>query len=180
MMRLVLFLPLVGFLVMAVYFGMGLREDPSEIPSQLIDRELPAFDLSAISQSQPGLSNTDLVGQVSLLNVFGSWCPPCAVEHPMLMQIARSGVVPIYGIDWKDPPGAGAAWLERHGNPYQRVGDDASGRTAIDLGITGAPETFIIDQAGRVRYRHVGVITDRVWTETLRPMIEHLQAEATP
>tara|TARA_Y100000052_G_C2916125_1_gene65445 strand:- start:392 stop:688 length:297 start_codon:yes stop_codon:yes gene_type:complete len=98
----------------------------------------------------------------------------------MLMQIARSGVVPIYGIDWKDPPGAGAAWLERHGNPYQRVGDDASGRTAIDLGITGAPETFIIDQAGRVRYRHVGVITDRVWTETLRPMIEHLQAEATP
>ncbi|WP_203292523.1 DsbE family thiol:disulfide interchange protein [Maricaulis parjimensis] len=178
MSRLVLFLPLVLFAVMAVYFGMGLREDPSEIPSQLIDRELPAFDLPAISGDVEGLSNTDLVGQVSLLNVFGSWCPPCAVEHPMLMQIARSGVVPIYGIDWKDPPGAGSAWLERNGNPYQRVGDDASGRTAIDLGITGAPETFIIDHLGRVRYRHVGVITEQVWTDRLRPLVEHLQAEA--
>lgn len=111
MIRLVLFLPLIGFLVMAVYFGMGLREDPSEIPSQLIERELPAFDLSPIAGFEEGLSNDDLLGQVSLLNVFGSWCPPCAVEHPMLMQIARSGVVPIYGIDWKDPPGAGSAWL---------------------------------------------------------------------
>ena len=177
MKRVFLFLPLVFFVVMALYFGLGLREDPSEIPSQLIDRELPEFDLPPIEGFEAGLSNADLAGQVSLLNVFGSWCPPCAIEHPMLMQIGRSGVVPIYGVDWKDPPGAGTAWLERNGNPYQRVGDDPDGRLAIDLGITGAPETFIIDRAGRVRYRHVGVITEEVWDGTLRPLVEHLQAE---
>jgi cytochrome c biogenesis protein CcmG/thiol:disulfide interchange protein DsbE len=177
MNRLFLFLPLAVFVVMAVYFGLGLRQDPSEIPSQLIDRELPVFDLPAISGQEAGLSSADLVGEVSLLNVFGSWCPPCAIEHPMLMQIARSGEVPIYGIDWKDPPGAGAAWLERNGNPYLRIGDDAQGRTAIDLGITGAPETFLIDRAGRVRYRHVGVITPEVWQDILRPLVLHLQSE---
>jgi cytochrome c biogenesis protein CcmG/thiol:disulfide interchange protein DsbE len=178
MTRLVLFVPLLLFAVMAVYFGLGLREDPSEIPSQLIDRELPPFDLPPIEGFDAGLSSRDLRGQVSLLNVFGSWCPPCAVEHPMLMQIARSGAVPIYGIDWKDPPGAGAAWLERNGNPYVRVGDDSEGRVAIDLGLTGAPETFLIDRAGRVRYRHVGVITPEAWRDTLRPLVEHLQSEA--
>jgi len=177
MTRIVLFLPLALFAVMALYFGLGLREDPSEIPSQLIDRELPEFDLPPIEGFEAGLSNADLAGQVSLLNVFGSWCPPCAIEHPMLMQISRSGVVPIYGVDWKDPPGAGTAWLERNGNPYRRIGDDPDGRLAIDLGITGAPETFIIDRAGRVRYRHVGVITEDIWEGTLRPLVEHLQAE---
>ena len=177
MTRVLLFLPLVLFAVMALYFGLGLREDPSEIPSQLIDRELPEFDLPPIQGFEAGLSNADLEGQVSLLNVFGSWCPPCAIEHPMLMQISRSGTVPIYGVDWKDPPGAGTAWLERNGNPYQRIGNDAEGRLAIDLGITGAPETFIIDRAGRVRYRHVGVITEEIWEGTLRPLVEHLQAE---
>ena len=180
MTRALLFLPLVLFAVMALYFGLGLREDPSEIPSQLIDRELPEFDLPPIQGFEAGLSNADLEGQVSLLNVFGSWCPPCAIEHPMLMQISRSGTVPIYGVDWKDPPGAGTAWLERNGNPYQRIGNDAEGRLAIDLGITGAPETFIIDRAGRVRYRHVGVITEDVWDRTLLPLVEHLQAEETP
>ena len=93
----------------------------------------------------------------------------------MLMQISRSGVVPIYGINWRDAPGAGAAWLERHGNPYTRVGDDPYGRLAVDLGITGAPETFLLDRDGRVRYRHVGVITEEDWRETIRPMIQELE-----
>lgn len=177
MKRLLLFIPLGLFAVMALYFALGLREDPGEIPSQLIDRDLPAFDLPPIEGFETGLASRDLTGQVSLLNVFGSWCPPCAIEHPMLMQISRSGLLPIYGIDWKDPPGAGAAWLERNGNPYSRIGNDAEGRVAIDLGITGAPETFIVDRAGRVRYRHVGVIDEDVWQTTLRPLIEHLQAE---
>jgi len=177
MRRLLPFLPLALFAVMAIYFGLGLREDPSEIPSQLIDRELPEFDLPPIEGQAEGLSADDLAGQVSLLNVFGSWCPPCAIEHPMLMQISRAGTVPIYGIDWKDPPGAGAAWLERNGNPYARVGSDAEGHVAIDLGITGAPETFVIDRAGRVRYRHVGIIDESVWRETLLPLIRHLQEE---
>jgi len=180
MNRLFLFLPLALFAVMAAYFALGLRENPGEIPSQLIDRELPVFDLPPIQGHETGLASADLAGDVSLLNVFGSWCPPCAIEHPMLMQISRSGVVPIYGIDWKDPPGAGTRWLERNGNPYVRIGNDAEGRVAIDLGITGAPETFIIDRAGRVRYRHVGVITEDVWEGTLLPLVEHLQAEDMP
>ena len=175
MNRILLFVPLAIFAVTLVYFGMGLRQDPSAIPSQMIDRPLPAFDLAGIADGDPGLSDTDLLGQVSLLNVFGSWCPPCAIEHPMLMQISRSGRVPIYGVDWRDEPGAGAAWLARHGNPYSRVGDDAQGRLAIDLGITGAPETFLVDADGRVRHRHVGIITEDVWRNTLLPMIEELE-----
>lgn len=175
MNRVIAFIPLIAFAAMAVYFWMGLRQDPSEIPSQLIDEAVPAFDLPAIEGFDQGLSHEDIQGEVVLLNFFGSWCPPCLIEHPMLMQIARSGTVPIYAIDWKDEPGAGAAWLERHGNPFVRIGDDQSGRTAIDFGVTGAPETFLIDRNGRVRYRHVGVITEEVWEDTLRPMVEALQ-----
>ncbi|WP_339748383.1 DsbE family thiol:disulfide interchange protein [uncultured Maricaulis sp.] len=170
------FIPLVVFAVMALYFGMGLREDPSAIPSQLIDEPLPAFDLAPVAGSEQGLSNADLAGHVSLVNVFGSWCPPCAIEHPMLMQIARSGVVPIYGVDWRDTPEAGAAWLARHGNPYTAVGLDPESHLAIDLGITGAPESFLVDAAGRVRYRHVGMITQADWTETILPLIRELDA----
>ena len=175
MNRILLFVPLAIFAITLVYFGMGLRQDPSAIPSQMIDRPLPAFDLAGLEAGDPGLSNTDLLGQVSLLNVFGSWCPPCAIEHPMLMQISRSGRVPIYGVDWRDEPGAGAAWLARHGNPYSRVGDDAQGRLAIDLGITGAPETFLVDTEGRVRFHHVGIITEEVWLDAILPMIEELE-----
>ncbi|WP_417494122.1 DsbE family thiol:disulfide interchange protein [Maricaulis sp.] len=171
------FMPLVLFAVLAVYFGLGLREDPGAIPSQLIDEPLPAFELAPVVGAEAGLANTDLAGHVSLLNVFGSWCPPCAIEHPMLMQIARSGIVPIYGIDWRDTPEAGAAWLERHGNPYTAVGLDPDSHLAIDLGITGAPESFLIDRDGRVRYRHVGIITDTDWTQTLLPLIRELEAE---
>lgn len=177
MSRFLVFAPLALFLALAVYFAVGLREDPTDIPSQLIDAPLPEFDLPPIEGFDQGLSSADLTGEVVLLNYFGSWCPPCLVEHPMLMQIARSGEVPIYGIDWRDEPGAGTAWLQRHGNPYTRIGDDASGRLAIDFGITGAPETFVIDRAGRVRYRHVGIITQDVWRQTLRPMIEALREE---
>lgn len=98
----------------------------------------------------------------------------------MLMLIAEEGDVPLYGVDWRDKPGAGAAWLARHGDPYTRVGDDASSRTAIDLGVTGAPETFVIDKRGRIRYKHVGPITGKVWRKTLRPMIEKLQNDEIP
>lgn len=176
MPRIVLILPLILFLVLGSYFAIGLREDPRQLESQLIDAPLPAFDLPAIAGHERGLASADLQGHVSLLNVFGSWCPPCEIEHPMLMQISRSGRVPIYGVDWRDPPGEGAAWLARNGNPYARVGDDPEGRLAIDLGITGAPETFLIGRDGRVKYRHVGVITPEAWREILLPMIEELEA----
>ncbi|WP_291844131.1 DsbE family thiol:disulfide interchange protein [Maricaulis sp.] len=177
MNRAFLFLPLAIFIVMGVYFALGLREDPSAIPSQMIDRPLPAFDLAGIAEGEPGLSRADLDGRVALLNVFGSWCPPCEIEHPMLMQISRSGRVPIYGVNWRDAPGDGAAWLARNGNPYHRVGDDAAGNLAFELGITGAPETFLVDQQGRVRFHHVGIIDETVWRSILLPMIEALEAE---
>lgn len=176
-MRVLAFLPLALFAAMAIYFAMGLREDPSVLPSQLVDEALPDFDLPPIEGYQLGLSDDDLRGEVSLVNYFGSWCPPCLIEHPMLMQISRSGVVPIFGIDWKDEPGAGARWLERHGNPYARIGDDQSGRLAIEFGLTGAPETFVVDREGRVRYRHIGIITEEDWEETLRPLVLDLQSQ---
>lgn len=176
MNRILLTIPVILFAILGVYFAIGLREDPRLLESQLIDEALPAFDLPAIEGHTTGLSSDDLQGHVSLLNVFGSWCPPCEIEHPMLMQISRSGRVPIYGIDWRDPPGAGSAWLARNGNPYARVGDDPDGRLAIDLGVTGAPETFLIGRDGRVKYRHIGIITPEIWQDVLIPMIEELEA----
>ncbi|MCC5611690.1 DsbE family thiol:disulfide interchange protein [Nostoc sp. CHAB 5834] len=170
--------PVVGFLVVAVLLGMGLRRDPAILPSMLIGQPLPAFDL----QNAPGrtqgrpLASSDLNGEPTLLNVFASWCVSCRVEHPLLMRLARDGE-PLHGLNWKDGERDGTRWLAEFGDPYDRVGHDPSGRTGIDLGVTGAPETFVIDRHGVVRYRHVGPITDAVWTETLAPMLADLRAE---
>lgn len=168
-------LPLGVFAAIGLAFWLGLGRDPNTLPSTLIDRPLPAFALAGLDGGENGLSTEDIVGEVALLNIFGSWCAGCRIEHPLLMEIARSGEVPIYGIDWKDEPGAGAAWLARYGDPYTRVGEDRDGRAAIELGVTGAPETFVIDKEGRVRYRHVGAITPEAWRRTLRPLVLELK-----
>ena len=175
MNRLILFAPLIAFVALAGYFAVGLTRDPSYIPSMLIDRPAPDLDLPPIEGFENGLSTADLEGGVSMVNVFGSWCVSCEIEHPVLLRIAAEDIVPIYGLDWKDKPGAGTAWLARRGNPYTAVGDDAAGRAAIDFGVTGAPETFIIDQRGRVRHKHVGPISDEQWRSVLRPMIQDLK-----
>lgn len=180
MKRLVYLLPLGLFLAALVYFAVGLTMDPRKLPSALIDRPVPEFELPPIEGADMGLSTENLRGQVTLLNVFGSWCPGCLAEHPVLMMIGDSGAVPLYGLNWKDKPGAGAQWLKRHGDPYAGVGDDAAGRVAIDLGVTGAPETYVIDKEGRIRYKHIGPVTGQVWRETLRPLIEKLQNDETP
>ena len=179
MKRLVFLAPLALFAVLAGYFLIGLGRDPGYLPSMLIDRPAPTFDLPPIEGRAEGLSNADLVGRASLVNIFGSWCVACEIEHPVLLAIAAEGVAPIYGVDWKDKPGAGAAWLARRGDPYTKVGDDASGRVAIDFGVTGAPETFVIDPGGRVRYKHVGPITPEVWRGVLKPMIADLNVAQT-
>ena len=176
MTRFILFIPLALFLVLAVYLGLGLRSNPAILPSTLIDRPLPEFDLPPVGEGE-GLASADLVGEVALINVFGTWCAPCRIEHPVLLDIARRGDVPIYGIDWRDEPGAGAAWLAQLGNPYVRVGDDADGRVAIELGVAAAPESFIIDRQGRIRYKITGVITPDDWRERYMPLIEELRAE---
>jgi cytochrome c biogenesis protein CcmG, thiol:disulfide interchange protein DsbE len=173
--KLIYLAPLGLFLAALAYFTVGLTLNPARLPSALIGRPAPEFNLPAIEGREKGLSSEDLKGQVSLINVFGSWCRGCLIEHPVLMMIAGSAEVPLYGLNWKDKPGAGAAWLERHGDPYALIGDDAAGRVAIDLGVTGAPETYVIDKEGRIRYKHVGVVTGQVWRDTLRPLIEKLQ-----
>lgn len=176
MKRLATFIPLLVFVAIGVIFAFGLSRDPSRIPSTLINRPLPEFSLPPITDSGvPGFASKDVIGDVSLVNVFGSWCVSCRIEHPFLLNLSRAGEVKIYGVDWKDKPGDGAAWLEELGNPYAAVGDDADGRVAIDLGTTGAPETYIIDRQGRVRYKQIGPITPEVWNKTLKPIVEHLK-----
>jgi cytochrome c biogenesis protein CcmG/thiol:disulfide interchange protein DsbE len=175
MSRLVLLIPLAVFAVIGLFFAAGLTRDPSRIPSMLIDRPLPEFSLPPIEGFETGLAASELVGEVAMINVFGSWCVSCLIEHPVLMELAEAKAVPIYGLNWKDKPGAGAAWLKRYGNPYRRIGDDPDGRVIIDLGVTGAPETFVIDKDGRVRYKYVGPITREVWKETLAPLVEELK-----
>lgn len=177
MNRFFLFLPLILFAIAAVYFAFGLRQDPSRIPSVLIDKPLPAFDLPAIEGHDNPLSSDDLQGNVTLLNVFASWCVPCAIEHPQLMKIAAEEDIIIAGINWKEKPGDGAAWLRRLGDPYDYIGDDADGRVAIDFGVTGAPETFIVDRKGRIRYKQVGPITEQIWQQDIKPIVDQLRQE---
>lgn len=175
MKRLIFLAPLSLFALVGIYFALGLTRDPTRIPSTLIDRPVPAFDLPAPDGRDAGLSSRDLEGQVSLVNVFGSWCVGCTVEHPMLLEIAAEGIAPLYGLNWKDKPDALAQWLARRGDPYARIGIDGDGRTAIDFGVTGAPETFIIDRSGRIRHKHVGPISRDDWEKILRPLILELK-----
>ncbi len=178
MKRLLFLIPAAAFAALVLWFAAGLGRDPGYIPSMLIDRAAPDFALPPIEGRTRGFSTEDLKGKVSMVNIFGSWCATCEIEHPVLMEIAGENVVPIYGLDWKDKPGEGAEWLAKRGDPYSAIGDDADGRVAIDFGVTGAPETFVIDAEGRVRHKHVGEITREDWRRVLKPMIEDLKSDA--
>lgn len=178
MRRLFYILPVAIFGVIALFFVKGLTLDPRTLPSVLIDRPVPEMSLAPLPGrgGNTGLSTADLKGRVSLVNVFGSWCIACVQEHPFLMTIKRSGRIPIHGIDWRDDPAEGARWLQKNGDPYDRVGaDPAPGRTAIDFGVTGAPETFVVDGGGIIRYKHIGPITPEVWSKILLPIITELE-----
>jgi cytochrome c biogenesis protein CcmG, thiol:disulfide interchange protein DsbE len=170
-------IPVGLFLALVVTFYFALYRDPSKIPSVLIDKPLPAFDLPGVEAGIAGLRSADIRGEPVLLNVFGSWCASCVAEHPMLLELQRRGVV-IDGIDWRDEAIDGARWLDRNGNPYARVGNDRTGRTGIDLGVTGAPETFVVDAKGRVRYKHIGPIEPDDWTNTIEPLMRKLRSES--
>jgi cytochrome c biogenesis protein CcmG/thiol:disulfide interchange protein DsbE len=177
MKRAIALVPIGLFAGLLMAFYVALHHDPSAIPSVLIDKPLPAFQLPGVEAGVEGLSSADFRGQPALLNVFGSWCSSCVAEHPMLMELQRRGVV-IYGIDWRDEAINGAKWLDQNGNPYARVGNDRSGRTGIDLGVTGAPETFIVDAKGRVRYKVIGPIDPDTWNNTVEPLMRKLRAES--
>jgi len=178
MKRLMFLLPLAVFIVLAGYFAIGLTLDPRKLPSVLINQEVPPISLAALKGFDKGFSNLDLKGQVSIVNVFGSWCYACLSEHPVLMRIKEQNLVPIYGIDWNEKdPDAGPRWLKKHGNPYTVVGADPNSKAAIAFGVTGAPETFFVDKRGVIRYKHTGPITISNWKRTLYPLIEELRKQ---
>jgi cytochrome c biogenesis protein CcmG/thiol:disulfide interchange protein DsbE len=171
--RLKLFLPLFLFALLALLLFRGLFLDPSEMPSALIDRPLPAFNLPALGGEEQ-LSRDDVTGQVALLNVWATWCVSCRVEHPYLQQLADSGI-PIYGLNYKDSDDAAQGWLDELGDPYRFNIADREGTLGLDLGVYGAPETYLLDASGVVRYRHVGVVNEDVWRTVLEPLYLELK-----
>ena len=174
--RLKLFIPLILFGVMALFLFRGLGLDPQELPSALIDRPLPEFSLPSLGEDRM-LSQADITGQVALINVWATWCGSCRVEHPYLQQLADQGVT-IFGVNYKDEDVAARRWLEQLGDPYQANIVDKQGTLVLDLGVYGAPETYLVDAAGVIRYRHVGVVDDRVWSTILQPLYAELGAGA--
>ncbi len=156
-------IPVVVFLIIGAGLAIGLTRDPSTLPSALIDKPVPAFELPPIDAGgieKPGLSSSDLTGKVQLVNVFASWCGPCRVEHPILMKLARDGVS-VQALNYKDKPADAAKFLNELGDPYERIGVDQNGRTGIEWGVYGVPETFVIDAEGKIRHKHVGPLQAR-------------------
>ncbi|WP_313741486.1 DsbE family thiol:disulfide interchange protein [Pseudomonas sp.] len=178
MKRWMMLLPLAAFLLLAVFLYKGLFLKPDELPSAMIGKAFPAFSLKAV-QGGRTLTEADLRGRPALVNVWGTWCPSCKVEHPYLNQLAGQGVV-IHGINYKDDNAAAQKWLAEFHNPYQLDIDDAQGTLGLDLGVYGAPETFLIDAQGIIRYKHVGVVDASVWREQLAPRYQQLLDGATP
>lgn len=173
--RAVLLLPLLLFAGVAIFLAVGLTRDPREIPSALIGKPVPEFSLPPVRGRSLGLATADLKGEVSLVNVFASWCVACREEHPVFMQIQRDAVLPIHGLNYKDRPEDAARWLDEMGDPYMRTGADLDGRVAIDWGVYGVPETFIIDRDGRIAYKRIGAVTPAIWNEKMLPLIRELQ-----
>ena len=172
------FIPLIFLGLLALYQAAGLGRNPKTLESVIINQKVPEFSLAPIEGSAKGFSNLDLENQISLVNIFGSWCVSCRIEHPFLMDLKERNIVPIYGIDWREPDRkSGPRWLKRYGNPYTIIGDDPKSKGAISFGVTGAPETFIVDKKGVIRFKHMGPITKLNWNDTLKPILEKLRKE---
>ena len=170
-------IPLVLFTVMAGFLAMGLNLNPRDIPSPLINKSAPGFSLPILATPEKVLSNTDLSGQVWLLNVWASWCASCRTEHPVFNQLAKKKLVTIVGLNYKDEASAAKQWLAQLGNPYDASIMDQEGRTGLDYGVYGVPETFVIDKKGIVRYKHTGPVSVQDVQEILLPLINKLKAE---
>lgn len=176
-MRLKFLIPLSVFALLLILLGIGLKLDPREVPSPFIGKPAPPFALPTVHEPGTTLSTGDFKGQVSLLNVWASWCVSCRQEHPLLLELAKTGLVPIYGLNYKDERDAATAWLARLGNPYRVSAFDADGRVGIDWGVYGVPETFVIDRKGVIRHKFTGPLTEDTLEKTLLPLIRSLQAE---
>ncbi len=173
MMRFIL--PLVVFLVLAGFLYKGLHLDPHEVPSPLIDKPAPAFNLPQLQETNKQFSPAEMKGKVWLLNAWSSWCVSCKEEHPVLMDLARQNVVPIYGLDYKDKREDALMQLSRGGNPYVLSVMDREGRTGIDYGVYGVPETYVIDKQGVIRYKQIGPVNYQNLRETILPLVAELQ-----
>ncbi len=168
-------IPIILFAVLGVLLAYGLHLDPRRIPSPLIGKQLPQFELPTLGNPGKIMTNADLRGHVVLVNVWASWCVACKEEHPLLVDLAQTKIVPIIGLNYKDNPADALAELKARGNPYDAIMVDSTGRTGIDWGVYGVPETFVVDKNGIIRYKQIGPITPRVWQQTLLPMVRKLQ-----
>ncbi len=171
--------PLIVFVALSGILFIGLFGDPRDVPSQFIDKPAPQFELPRLYQPDQKISRDDMLGKVWLLNVWASWCVSCRQEHPVLMQLARTGIVPIYGLNYKDERDAAIAWLEDFGNPYVASGHDYKGRVGIDYGVYGVPETYLIDKKGIIRHKVTGPVTVDIVQNELLPLIRKLNGAAT-
>jgi cytochrome c biogenesis protein CcmG/thiol:disulfide interchange protein DsbE len=172
-------IPLVLFLVLAGFLAIGLTRDPHELKSVLINKPAPTFRLPQLNGAGQSISSEDMRGKVWLLNVWASWCVACREEHPWLIKYAQSEVVPIYGLNYKDRSEDAIEWLEDLGDPYTASAVDFDGRVGIDYGVYGAPETYVIDQAGMIRLKHVGPLTPDVWSGKILPVVQELNRQGT-
>jgi len=165
MPRLLLFIPLLLFIILGLFLWKGLSIDPRELPSALIGKPFPEFNLTEVNNSEQSLTKADFVGEPVLVNVWATWCPSCRQEHEQLLRIASSSKIKIIGLNYKDDRVAAQEWLQQLGNPYVMTIYDQDGMLGLDLGVYGAPETYLLDAQGIIRYRQVGVMTEQVWRD---------------
>ena len=168
-------IPLAVFVVLVGFLWKGLALDPSEVPSPLLDKPAPVFNLQELQDAGQKISPADLRGKVWLLNVWASWCESCREEAPVLMRFSQAGEVPIYGLNYKDKQEDALRWLQQFGNPYVVNAVDADGQVGIDYGVYGVPETYVIDRQGIIRHKHIGPITDEVWQDEIMPIVRKLK-----
>jgi cytochrome c biogenesis protein CcmG/thiol:disulfide interchange protein DsbE len=170
-----LLIPLAIFAVVFAFLLAGLGLNPREVPSPLIGKNAPEFQLTRLGDPSQAFGTADMKGKVWLLNVWASWCVACREEHPLLVELAKAKIVPIVGLDYKDEPAAGIQWLRQHGDPYDLSVMDRDGRVGIDYGVYGVPETFLIDKAGVIRYKHIGPVTAEALEKKIVPLVRELQ-----
>lgn len=181
MLRARVLIPLAAFAVFAAVvavLGVGLTLDPREVPSPLIGKPAPAFTLPQLGYPDRTISKQDMLGKVWLLNVWASWCVSCREEHSTILALARSGVVPVIGLNYKDERADGLAYLARLGDPYKVIAYDHDGRTGIDFGVYGVPETYVIDKTGVIRYKRIGPVTPEVVRDKILPLVKELNGNA--
>ena len=165
------------FVALVALLAIGLRLNPREVPSPLIGKPAPPFELPLLNQPEKKFSQKDMLGKVWIMNVWASWCPPCLVEHPIVTRIAQSGMAPVVGLNYKDQREDALPWLKRNGDPFLLTVYDVNGRIGIDYGVYGVPETYVIDQKGVIRYKHIGPLTSDIVQKKVEPLVKELNAK---